>query len=372
MATIREKRPGVFEVREFVGRDAKGRPKQLSRTVHGTIKDARKLASELTVRPSTPEGASSTLGELLDLWAAANGAFWAPSSAQNYQSRMQLVQDDPISALPLARLTTFEIDRWHQRMEGQGLGEGAKRGRHAVVRAALSLAVRWGWLTANPAMAVPLGRRKRAPRGGISAEDVRAVLSAAEARAARGLLEPHAPVGLRLAAVTGARRGELAALRWEELEGDRLTVDSSIAIIRDGRKRRPELRDDPTKTANRRVVRLDGATCAQLEGLRTAFAEYGPWILSVGERPLGPERLSAWWRRARDDAGVDPRWRLHDLRHWAATESIAAGHDVRSVAGRLGHANTAMTLRVYAHAVAGNDEALGATLAALLEPRHGA
>jgi hypothetical protein len=99
MATIREKRPGVFEVREFVGRDAKGRPKQLSRTVHGTIKDARKLASELTVRPSTPEGASSTLGELLDLWAAANGAFWAPSSAQHYQSRMQLVQVDPISAL---------------------------------------------------------------------------------------------------------------------------------------------------------------------------------------------------------------------------------------------------------------------------------
>jgi integrase len=56
------------------------------------------------------------------------------------------------------------------------------------------------------------------------------------------------------------------------------------------------------------------------------------------------------------------------MRYWAATESIAAGHDVRSVAGRLGHANPAMTLRVYAHAVAGNDEALGATLAALLEP----
>ena len=118
------------------------------------------------------------------------------------------------------------------------------------------------------------------------------MLSAAEARAARGQLEPHAPVGLRLAAVTGARRGELAALRWEELEGDRLTVDSSIAIIRDGRKRPPELPDDPTKTANSRIVRLDDATCAQLEELRSGFAAYGPWIQSVGERPLGPE-LSA-------------------------------------------------------------------------------
>lgn len=116
------------------------------------------------------------------------------------------------------------------------------------------------------------------------------------------------------------------------------------------------------------MVRLDPATCAQLEGLRTAFPEFGPWVLSVGERPLSPERLSAWWRRTRDDAGVDLRWRLHDFRHWAATESIAAGHDVRSVAERLGHANPAMTLRVYAHAVVANDEALGATLAALLDP----
>ena len=139
--------------------------------------------------------------------------------------------------------------------------------------------------------------------------------------------------------------------------------DSSIAIIRDGRTRRPELRDDPTKTANRRIVWLDDATCAQLEGLRSMDPGSCRWG-SVRSGRSG----SAWWRRARDDAGVDPRWRLHDLRHWAATESIAASHDVRSVAGRLGHANPAMTLRVYAHAVAANDEALGATLAALLEP----
>ena len=40
------------------------------------------------------------------------------------------------------------------------------------------------------------------------------------------------------------------------------------------------------------------------------------------------------------------KWRLHDLRHWSATVSIGQGHDVRTVAGRLGHSNPAMTLRV--------------------------
>lgn len=197
-------------------------------------------------------------------------------------------------------------------------------------------------------------------------EEVRSVLEAARGLVERGLLEPHAPVGLRLAAVTGARRGELAALRWEELDGDLLSVDSSIAILRDG-TRHPELRDDPTKTANRRVVRLDPVTCELLEVLRGLYTLGGPWILAVDTRPLGPERLSAWWRRARDLAGIDARWRLHDLRHWAATASIAAGHDVRSVAARLGHANPAMTLRVYAHAVTANDHAVAHTLASLLD-----
>ena len=43
-------------------------------------------------------------------------------------------------------------------------------------------------------------------------------------------------------------------------------------------------------------------------------------------------------------SGVDPKWRLHDLRHWSATVAIGQGHDVRTVAGRLGHAYPAMTL----------------------------
>ena len=106
MATIREKRPGVFEVREYVGRDRNGRPKQVSRIVRGTLKDARRLASELTVKPSSPEASSTTLGEL---------------------PRRSVDPD-----------------------------------RHLVVRAALTLAVRWGWVPANAAAGVRLGSARPA------------------------------------------------------------------------------------------------------------------------------------------------------------------------------------------------------------------
>lgn len=50
MATIREKRPGVWEVRVFTGSDARGRPTQMSRTVHGGKRDAQRLAAQLEAR----------------------------------------------------------------------------------------------------------------------------------------------------------------------------------------------------------------------------------------------------------------------------------------------------------------------------------
>jgi hypothetical protein len=67
VATVREKRPGVWEVRAFTGRDERGRPTQVSRTVHGTKRDAQRAAAEMTLRPS--KSARRTVGDLLDLWA---------------------------------------------------------------------------------------------------------------------------------------------------------------------------------------------------------------------------------------------------------------------------------------------------------------
>jgi integrase len=168
-----------------------------------------------------------------------------------------------------------------------------------------------------------------------------------------------------LAAVTGARRSELAALRWDDLAGNRLRIDSSVAVDRrapDG----PELIDDVTKTANRRTVTLDDSTVSMWEAYRWSFADPGEWVFGLFE-PANPDRIGWWWRRARELSGIDRCWRLHDLRHWSATEAIASGHDVRTVAGRLGHANPAMTLRVYAHVLERAEQGVAASLASALE-----
>ncbi len=363
MATIRERSAGVWEVRVFVGRDEQGKPQQVSRTVRGTKRAAQRVAAGLTVEPPSPS-ANRTVAEALDAWLEVSTPTWAVSTGRDQASRVSLVKRDAIARTPVGRLTVADVDRWHARLRARGVGESSIRNQHLVLRAALSQAARWGWVATNVVTLATLGRRKTQPRSALSSEDVRAVIAAGSA------LDVAAGLAFRLAAVTGARRSELCALRWTDLVGDKLTIDSSISIERHGSgsdKRKPALTDGATKTGNQRVVRLDERTVEAVEALRAEREQWGRWMLNIGDRPLNPERLTGWWALARRDAGIGAQWRLHDLRHWSATEAIVRGHDIRTVAGRLGHANPAMTLRTYAHAIDGADAGVAVTLAAALE-----
>jgi integrase len=362
VATVRERRPGVWEVRVFTGRGDDGRPTQVSKTVRGTKRDARRVAAQLESQPVS-NAAGRTVVEVLDAWREVNAGVWSESSKRDYASRAAFVAEDGIGCVAIARLGVGDVERWHARMRRSGVGDSAIRTRHSVLRAALAQAVRWGWVGTNVASSARLRHAKRQPRESMSAEEVRSVIAAAQS------IDPAAGLALRLAAVAGARRSELAALRWSDFAKDssRLRIDSSVTVIRSPEGDEPELVDAPTKTADGRVVRLDGVTIAEFETQRTERAEISPYLFSMTLGPPNPDRIGWWWKRARELSGIDRKWRLHDLRHWTATTAITNGHDVRTVAGRLGHANAAMTLRVYAHAIEAADEQLAETLGAALD-----
>ena len=92
-----------------------------------------------------------------------------------------------------------------------------------------------------------------------------------------------------------------------------------------------------------------------------------PRIFGEDEHPPSPDKIGWWWKRTRKLAGIDSAWRLHDLRHWSATHAIAGGHNVRSVAARLGHADPTTTMRTYAHALEGFDQGIADTVAGVLD-----
>jgi integrase len=184
MATVRERGAGVWEVWVFTGRDAAGR----------------------------------TVATLLHAWIETNEAGWAPATRRDQLSRARMIKGDAIGAFSLARLSVADVDCWHARLRKVGVGDAGIRNRPLVLRAALSRAVRWVWVAPNVASPARLATRKSPPRQSMTGEEVRAVLSAS-ADVGR-----PAQRALRLAAVTGARRSEIASPRWDDLTGDRLRI----------------------------------------------------------------------------------------------------------------------------------------------------
>jgi integrase len=166
-----------------------------------------------------------------------------------------------------------------------------------------------------------------------------------------------APVALVIPASTGARRFELAALKWADLEGSTLKTDGLLLAVWEGCGETPmtEVRDQPTKTRDRRRVALDPETLTPVATGQEHLASITQWMFTDTERPPHPDRVGYWWQRARTISGVDSPWRLHDLRRWSATSVLSGGYDLATVARRIGHSDPFVSLWVYSHALDDRD-----------------
>jgi hypothetical protein len=175
--------------------------------------------------------------------------------------------------------------------------------------------------------------------------------------------------------VSGMRRGEVSALRWQHVD----LATSTLTVQRANAHPRSGVKEKQTKTRQQRRIAIDPQTAALLREHRERCAERCR-VLGLGFRddmfvfspvpdassPYTPRSLSSRYRRLAIKLGLGST-RLHSLRHYAATELIAAGVDVRTVAGRLGHGSGgATTLRVYAGWVGEADRRAAATMAGIM------
>jgi len=274
----------------------------------------------------------------------------------------------------LPRDPTDTPDRIHTTdcVKGRPLAPNSVRKIHFILRAALGMAVRWGWLSHNPAeFASPPQPHQRAPRP-PSPEEVARLINTAWDQ------DPDFATLLWLAMTTGMRRGELCALRWLHL--DLLVGD--LVIERSYVQRAGQRKEKDTKTHQARRIALDEVTIELLTAHRKRAAELAalakltlkPSAYVFGPEPGGgtppvPDSITQRFGRLARRVGVPTS--LHGFRHYTATQLLASGVDLRTVAGRLGHGGGgSTTLRVYASFVPAPDRRAADLLGSML-PRPG-
>jgi integrase len=216
------------------------------------------------------------------------------------------------------------------------------------------------------------------PAPKVEAQEVE-VLNAEQMASALSKLRGHAlyPIAV-LALGTGMRRGELLALRWDDidLKGETVRVERSLEETGQG------LRFKPPKTKHgRRTISLPPSA---VDALRAHRRQQLEWRLALGQgrpepsalvfctiegAPLSPDNLSRDWPRVTLAKGL-PRVKFHALRHSHASALIASGLDVLTVSRRLGHGSPVVTLTTYAHLFSKTDVAAASAIeAALRTPR---
>jgi integrase len=245
---------------------------------------------------------------------------------------------------------------------------------HAILSGALKRAAAWGWISHNPARLTMPPSVERADIEPPSVADAARLLRVAMAE------EPELGLFLRLAVVLGARRGELCALRWSDVDLDQgaiLVASSVIAVRGQGPTAKA------TKTHAKRRVAVGAST---VDLLRAHRVEQAKTSLACGATlapsayvfshaadasvPVRPDYMTHRFVKLARRLGV--RCRLHDLRQFMVTQLVAGAAGDRAPVHPAGHVDGHMTLSTYAHFQQAQDRQAAELMEDLLIPSDAA
>ncbi|HEX7355261.1 MAG TPA: tyrosine-type recombinase/integrase [Mycobacteriales bacterium] len=390
MANVRERSPGHWEIRAYAGTDpATGRKRwrwatyTASRKEPGSGRRSAEKAQRALQAAADAErpGSEMSVGAFLGLWLEDREPRVSPTTIDGYRTKARLVASGPLASVRLCDLGPRDVESWYRVLRESGKTAANVRSAHQVLSAALRVAVRWGWLDRSPMDRVDVAPRTTERPVAPTMREVRQLVEAADAGRDPGLAEI-----VVFAVLTGMRRGEICGLRFSDVtrfpgEPPMTVATVSRSVWQAGGRWGVK---EPKSRAGRRRVTLDAmaerAVELRAERLRERAAVAGTpvpddaYVFAPGLSgdPLMPDTVTQAWsrltKRQERETGRPWPFRFHDLRHASATEMVGAGVDVATVAGRLGHADPSVTLRVYAHVLATRDAEAAGVLGRALGP----
>ena len=340
-------------------------------SVQAQIECARlisELSAGLYIEPT-----KITVGQFLDRWLEHIKSQVSPRTHERYDEIVRKNLNPLLGAVVLTKLRPMQISAAYAkalsggRRDGKGgLSPSTVRYLHVILKAAMGQAVRWQMLARNPVDAVD---PPKIERSAMSTYDLAQTAELIDAT--RGT---RMTITVMLAVLCGLRRGEIAALRWRNIN----LGAAQLAVTESAEQTRAGVRYKQPKSGRGRTVALSARVVNELRSHRVQQAEellklgvpLGEDTFVVAQAdgcPLQPRSITRQWLSLLSKNKALPRIRFHDLRHAHATHMLSSGVHPKIASERLGHSKVGITMDLYSHVMPGMQEDAAARVDRALE-----
>lgn len=388
--SITEIKRGVWRICLSRGKDPVTKKRiKVQQIVHGTKAEARKVRDKLKAELDGGLSVSANkvkFGEFADQWAKRRkeSGEYADNTIRADAHNLKVLKAYLEDVL-IVDITPLSVDWLYGRIrEERGLSNTTLNHIHKTLSQILKQAVDFDLLLKNPCDKVKAPKRGDNDRESLTSDEARRLLecidkaeaeayAAEESKEARqtaqkkfdrgylvGITDIACAIAARVGLATGARRGEVLALKRSAVNVEEGYVNILESIG-------PSMKVTKPKNRKTRRVYIDAATVkslsrwldfqvSELSKIKKKVDDNTPVFTDAKGNYLNPNNFSRWWRdftERNDFEGLC----FHELRHTQATQLLANGADVKTVQARLGHAKASITLDMYTHAVPENDRA---------------
>ena len=354
---IRKRKDGRWEGRYTAGYDSKTGKRVIKNVLgktQGEVKEKLKTAMAESQGLDVSKAADEyTVATWLKLWYEL---YAKPNVRTATANRYQLIIDTytvpRIGTIKLKKLTTRHLQKLYKDLlesgrvrpgknQGTGLSTTTVHSVHLMLHAALDRAVKERLIPRNPCEDCVVPKPRKLDMNVLSPEQMGAYLEAAQRRELLPMFY--------LELVSGLRKGELVALRWDDLDIQSRTISVCRQYVRN-----PDGSLELTRPKTENSVRLVSIPQVAVDLLIQEHDRHpdNPYLFPsplTGEM-YHPDSVVNLHKKILKDAGLE-HLRFHDLRHTFATTALQNGVDVKTVSSMLGHFDAGFTLRTYTHAI---------------------
>ncbi len=308
------------------------------------------------------EAAKVSVGQFLDRWLEHIKPRVSPRTHERYGEIVRKNLNPLLGAVVLTKLRPIQIsDAYAKALSGGrrdgrgGLSPSTVRYLHVILKASMGQAVRWQMLVRNPVDAVDPPKIERSAMRTYDLAQTAELIDAT-----RGT---RMTITVILAVLCGLRRGEIAALRWRNIN----LGAAQLAVTESAEQTGAGVRYKPPKSGRARTVALSARVVNELRSHRVQQAQElltlgipltddAFVVTQVDGRPLQPRTITHQWHLLLSKHKTLPRIRFHDLRHAHATHMLSSGVHPKIASERLGHSKVGITMDLYSHVMPGMQE----------------